>query len=482
MCTAILPVLLFPLFAGPIGEVTYEPYALVSAGGDTIEARIGRIQVPEQHGQPTGKQIVLAFLHLPSTASEPGPPIYFLIGGPGPSGTAFASEFCTQPEFDLRQYGDVIALDQRGTGLSVPNLTDGPEFAVELPLVEPMTMERVLAAQSNATAQMAAHWRKEGMDLAAFASTQSAHDVHALQRALGHERIVLVGTSYGSHLALEVLRHHGEHVERALLAHVEGPDDTFKLPSTGQSVLRALDRRVAADPRFADSMPSLLSTLERLLAQLAKRPVVAAVPQRAGAPIEIALGPYDLAWVVADTLGDSRGQAFLPALLEGAGRGDWSAVGHFALRLRRVDAQNGMGLLMDCASFASAERRARIESEAQDPKNLLGDALNAPFHLGFCVATGVPPLPESFREPFRSDVPVLFVSGELDARTPPQNADALRAHFPRSAHLVLTNTAHDGREREEAEVLGRLHRFLAGETVADARLELSERPLAPPRR
>lgn len=482
MCTAILSLLLAPLFAATVGEVTYEPYTLVSAGGDTIEARMGRFAVPEQHGQADGKRIELAFLHLPSTAAEPGPPIYFLVGGPGPSGTEFAAEFCTQPEFDLRQYGDVIALDQRGTGLSVPNLTDGPEFAVELPLLEPMTREKVLAAQSQATAQMAEHWRKEGVDLSAYTTTESAHDVRALQRALGHKRIVLVGTSYGSHLALEVLRHHGQHVERALLAHVEGPNDTFKLPSTGQAILAALDRRAAEDTRFAEAMPSLLGTLQQLLAQLGKEPARTAVPQRGGAPIEIVLGPYDLAWVVADTLGDSRGQAFLPALLEGASRGDWSAVGHFALRLRRIDAQNGMGLLMDCASYASGERRARIEAEAKDPKNLLGDALNAPFHLGFCAATDVPPLPESFRAPFRCDVPVLFVSGELDARTPPKNAEALRAHFPRSAHLVLTNTAHDGREREEAEVLERLHRFLAGETVADARIELPPRPLAPPRR
>lgn len=482
MCTAILSFLLAPMFAATVGEVTYEPYTLVSAGGETIEARMGRFAVPEQHGQPKGKQIELAFLHLPSTAAEPGPPIYFLVGGPGPSGTEFAAEFCTQPEFDLRQHGDVIALDQRGTGLSVPNLTDGPEFAVELPLLEPMTVEKAIAAQSQAAAQMAEHWRAQGVDLSAYTTTQSAHDVHALQRALGHERIVLVGTSYGSHLALEVLRHHGQHVERALLAHVEGPDDSFKLPSTGQAILEALDRRVAEEPRFAESMPSLLGTLRQLLSQLTEEPVRATVPQRDGAPIEIAVGPYDLAVVVADMLGDSRGQAFLPSLLEATSRQDWSAVGHFALRLRRIDAQNGMGLLMDCASFASAARRARIEAEAKDPKNLLGDALNAPFHLGFCAATGVPPLPESFRLPFRSDVPVLFVSGAIDSRTPPQNVEVLRSYFPRSGHLVLTNTSHDGREREEAEVLEPLHRFLAGETVPDARIELPPRPLAPPRR
>ncbi len=462
-------------------KITYEPFSLVSAGGDTIDGRMGRIAVPEQHGQPDGKQIELAFLHLPSTAAEPGPPIYFLVGGPGPSGTEFASEFCTQPQFDLRQYGDVIALDQRGTGLAVPNLTAGPEFAVELPLLEPSTEASVLSAQSKATAQMAEHWRRQGVDLSAYTTTQSAHDVNALRRALGHKRIVLFGTSYGSHLALEVLRHHGQHVERALLAHVEGPDDSFKLPSTGQRVLEALDRRVAEDPLYAEAMPSLLGTLAQLLAQLAQQPVRTSVPQRDAAPLEIVLGPYDLARVVADALGDSRGQAFLPALLESASRGDWAAVGHFASGLRRIDAQNGMGLLMDCASCASAGRRARIEREAKDPKNILGDALNAPFHLAFCSATAVAPLAKEFRAPFTSEVPVLMVSGELDARTPPANAQALRALFPRSAHLVLSNTSHDGREREEPAALAELHRFLAGKAVADGRIDLPPRPLAPPR-
>lgn len=479
----LVAVALFGLQSTPAADVvTWERLEVVAEVGDTFSARIGRFEVPEDHARPAGAKFKLAFAHYPSTAAEPGPPIYFLVGGPGASATEFALEFTTKKFFDLRTHGDVIALDQRGTGLSEPNITDAPAFAFELPLDAPSTRESLAAANLVAARACLEHWRERGVEARAFTTVQSACDVEALRRALGHEKIVLYGVSYGTHLGIECLRRHGAHVERALLSRVEGPDDTYKLAGSGQAVLEALAVRVAKDETYAALLPDLIGSLRRLSAQLAKDPVTVVVPQRAGEPIEIVLGPHDLQLVVASTLGSSRGQAFLPALVEAALRGDFAGIGHLARGLRADEVANAMGLLMDCASSASRARFERMEVEARDAGNVIGDALNAPYLREVARSIALPSVNAELCAPFRCEVPVMLVSGAMDGRTPAANAEALRARFPRSTHVVFTNTAHDARELEDPRTAAVLHAFLRGDPVRDETIELEPYPLVPPRR
>ena len=79
----------------------------------------------EKLSDPNSNVIELAFVRFKSTATNPGPPIVYLAGGP-----AYGSRF---PLFmALREIGDVIAFDQRGTGYSKPNLGCGDQLAMPL--------------------------------------------------------------------------------------------------------------------------------------------------------------------------------------------------------------------------------------------------------------------------------------------------------------------------------------------------------------
>jgi pimeloyl-ACP methyl ester carboxylesterase len=54
----------------------------------------------------------------------------------------------------------------------------------------------------------------------------------------------------------------------------------------------------------------------------------------------------------------------------------------------------------------------------------------------------VPPLPLRERSLVQSAVPVLFMSGTLDARTPPGNAEEVRLGFPNSRHILIDGAGH----------------------------------------
>ena len=58
---------------------------------------------------------------------------------------------------------------------------------------------------------------RKGVDILAYNSVESAHDVDDLRKALGVEKVNLVGFSYGTHLGLACIRYHGKNLNRVVL-------------------------------------------------------------------------------------------------------------------------------------------------------------------------------------------------------------------------------------------------------------------------
>lgn len=112
------------------GDVAFEPYALKTFDGQEHAAELGRLWVCENRNR-CARLIQLAFVRMRSTAEKPAASVVFLAGGPGVPGTVMGRVPVYFQLFDrLREVSDVILLDQRGTGMSVPNL----ECSLDVPL------------------------------------------------------------------------------------------------------------------------------------------------------------------------------------------------------------------------------------------------------------------------------------------------------------------------------------------------------------
>ncbi|MBD3160524.1 MAG: alpha/beta fold hydrolase, partial [Candidatus Eisenbacteria bacterium] len=450
-------------------EVSWEPHTGVAFDGSPLHGDLGRIHVPENRNDPSGRTIEIAFVRYRTDHPDPGPPIFFLAGGPGGAGTALSGRTATHPQLRLLEHADVVGIDQRGTGLSRPALTGGADSVEPLPLDRPVDRADVLAAFRKAAGRRVRVWTERGVDVAAYNTSESADDLEAVRAALGAERIVTFGSSYGSHLGLAHLRRHPEHVARSVLSRVEGPNHTWKLPSTVQRCLERVHAMAGADPAVVRHVPDLLAAVDALLVRLEAEPVVAE-PEREE-ETRIVLGPHDLRSALSRWLATTEGISGIPAAIHRFGNGDWTRLARFAREERRVWV-DAMPLLMDCASGGTAERRARIERERRDPATLLSDALMAPFYPEACAACPEADLGEAFRRGFSCDVPVLFVSGVLDPRTPPENVEEIRAGFPNSAHLRVENAGHEARELMSEEFRDLMQSFLRGEEVRSCTIRL----------
>ena len=459
--------------AGAEEELVWESYVGRTADRGRLEGELTHVEVPESRARPAGAKIRLAVVRYRSTNPNPGPPIVYLAGGPGGSSVSRASFFATHPVFDMLAHGDVIGVDQRGLGLTQPNLFEAPEFTYELPLDRAVTAADLIDAYGEAVRRCGAHWAEQGVDLASYNTRESADDLDAVRQALGYDKIALYGESYGSHLGLAYLKRHGDHVARAVFSRCEGPDHTWKLPSTVQAKLEQLGAIVAADKVVGEKVPDLVGSIRDLIESLNKEPRVVEVPQRQGGTVKVTVGSFDLQLILSRLLGGHREMQTIPAAIHQLSQGNWGLLGGIALGQRRDRIEGAMPIWMDMASGASPSRMKRIERESKDPSNLLGDAINFPYHPALRSVCGNPELGDEFRGPVRCKAPVLFVSGDLDPRTPAANVEDLGDGLPGAVHVVVTNTSHSSREIESDEYRALLRDFLSGKKVESRTIELA---------
>jgi len=399
-----------------------KPYTFETNKKEKVDAEFGTLFVPENRSDPESNLIELAFVRFKSTAKNPGPPIVYLAGGPGGSGIGAARGSRFPLFMALREIADVIAFDQRGTGFSKPNLTCLNRLALPLD-VAPKREAAIKELRENAS-DCAFYWHNvQRVDLTGYNTNESADDLDDLRKALGVNQISLWSLSYGTHLAFAAMSRHPNSIHRAILAGTEGPGHTYKLPSNIQKHLEDLAAVINADPGIGKEVPDFLGLMKSVFDRLEAKPeMVEITDPQTKLKVKVIVNKFVMQYIVANNIGTTETAKF-PGLFYRASKGDFTNLAQFWLEQSRSGIGSAMSYMMDCASGQTAARRELIAREAKG--TLLEDAFNFPFP-DVCTEWNAPDLGDEFRAPLKSDVPVLFISGTLDARTPVSNAEEYR--------------------------------------------------------
>ncbi|MGH9971858.1 MAG: alpha/beta hydrolase [Pyrinomonadaceae bacterium] len=474
---SLLVALAIPLAAQQkAGDVRIKPYVFEYGQDKKIDAELGILFVPENRSDPQSNLIELAFVRFKSTAKTPGPPIVYLAGGPGGSGTGTARGSRFPLFMALREVGDVIAFDQRGTGVSKPNLTCLQRL--DLPLDVVPSREAGIRFLRERSSDCAFYWSKiQRVDLAAYNTNESADDLEDLRKALGAKQISLWSISYGTHLALATIRRHPQSIHRAILAGTEGPDHTYKLPGNVQQHLADLAAVIKADPELGKDIPDFLGLMKAVFDRLEREPAVVEITDpRTKQKVSVTVNKFVLQFIAANNIGTDVTASY-PAIFYRASKGDYTNPAQVWFNQSRSGIGSAMSYMMDCASGMTAGRRERIQREAKE--TLLEDFANFPFPE-ICEEWKAPDLGDVFRSLVRSDVPVLFISGTLDARTPVSNAEEYRTGFPNSTHLIIEGAVHsDPLFLSSPKIKDVILEFMKGLPVSTTRITLPPMKFVP---
>lgn len=394
------------------------------------EARCGTLERPLDPAAPQGPRITLHYAVLPALARNKQPdPVFFFAGGPGQSAIEMAGPVAAMLS-RFRNRRDVVLIDQRGTGRSAPLLCD--DEADQAPLARQFEpdAQRQRLADCRRLLQALPHG-----DLRHYTTAIAAGDVEAVRRALGAARINLVGVSYGTRLALEVMRQSPRRVRRVVLDGVAPPD--MVLP-----VAFATDQRRAVEAVFSGCEqdadcnrrhPDLRNRWAALRSSLPRDWPVA----------HPATGVVERQRVTAEVLDAVlRGPLYLPALaaalpqaMDQATRGRLEPLAGLA---HAAGGRRGVGVAMGLHfSVVCAEDAPRLPAATADEDPLVRRYRDA------CAGWPRGQVPPGFYQVGPSASPVLLLSGGLDPATPPRHGDRMAAALgDKSRHVVVPNAGH----------------------------------------
>lgn len=273
------------------------------SGADLITAEVGEvacgtITVPENWSMPTGRQLEIAFAVLISPSPNPQPdPIVYLSGGPGESALSGIGGYATVFE-ELRRDRNIILFDQRGTHFSSPlqcstyaldsyieQQSESEEAAEDEssdvpfgPLPDAITlMDQARATVSEGAQRCFNELQQTGVDLSQYNSWASANDTVALMRALEVEQYNLYGISYGTRLALVIMRDHPESGVRAVVLDSTFPPEIRgfeQYPALVHEVVMQLFAACVRDTVCNTTYPNLKERFEALIEQLRVTPAI----------------------------------------------------------------------------------------------------------------------------------------------------------------------------------------------------------------
>ena len=394
---------LLPVLAGAAAPSfeTRECTPAVAAAG----ARCGVVHVPENPAKPRARQIGLKVIVLPATgATDHKRAQYDLEGGPGFAATDFL-DFYAGEGAAYRVGRDIVLADLRGTGGSNPLRCFGiEEYQKRAPA--PMYPPELVAecARQSSVAD----------DPRQYTTAAAAQDIELIRRALGYEQLDLNAISYGTTLALRYMAEYPARVHAAALMGTVPASATpprMHAIAADQSLAKLADACRASDDctqKFGDVDANL---------RAAQLPDVFMEKLRG--------------WLYAPAT-----RARVPALLQLAARGDFRAF--TAPSQGRVFA-DGLYLSITCAeSFPEMDVDAAMAA-ARDTRF---GAYRLERQRAACGSWPKAGRDRKLMRSKSSPLPVLFISGELDAVSPIAWTTELAHQFPSGRVAVAPQGGH----------------------------------------
>jgi pimeloyl-ACP methyl ester carboxylesterase len=417
-------------------------------------ARCGYLTVPENRSVDSSRTIRLAVAIVPARSPTPAPDrIVHLTGGPGGVAIGEAQKLV---DAGFNRDRDLILMDQRGTLFSKPSLTC-PEIdrfnarGVGLPLDAPATRRLHVAATAACHRRLAA----KGIDLGAYNTAENAADFADLRRALGIAEWNVYGVSYGTDVALTLMREHPEGIRTVTIDSVV-PSNVVSLSGFWPAASDGFDHlfgACAAQPVCRKRHPGLRATFTRLVRRLEAHPITTRVAPAAGAPpVQVTLDGGALANTLVSTTLTTPAIAGVPDWIDALADGHPARAA--AARAASVTAPGfvGYGLIygVACSEWVPYEPAPAILPAARRafplyPASVLAQPPQFAYMTDDCRVWNVPAGPPEQRDVTTGTIPTLVLGGTFDAVTPvrwgqiaaqPLSASTF-ASFPGIGHFVV---------------------------------------------
>lgn len=391
----------------------------------------GSYAVFEDREADSGRMIHLDLVILHATGPDPKPdPLFYLSGGPGQASVDLERGYV---ESWIREERDIVLVNVRGTG-GDNNLQCelfGGDDNMQGYLENLFDVEAFRACLEQL---------KKKFDMTKYTTPIAMDDLNDVRRALGYEKINLMGTSGGTRSSLVYMRRHPETVRSAILIGVVplAYRNPLYHPWGAQHALDLLFKECSEDSVCSDAYPNLEEEFWTVLERLEDGPVhVEIAHPLTNEMIEVRLSLDAFTEAIRSMMYSMRRSRLVPLYIHQAFQGNYRPITEMALGQERGSHLGlSLGLLL-CVTCSEDVARIEPDDVGRETKGSYRGDIRVRSQMAVCDIWPKGDLPENYADPVNVDIPVLLFSGTMDPVTPPRWGEEAARHLPNSLHVVV---------------------------------------------
>jgi pimeloyl-ACP methyl ester carboxylesterase len=398
------------------------------------QATCSTLRVPLDRSRQGGETLALK---VAVDGRKDAPVFVFLSGGPGEPGVPFlgrARKWLGPAASKVR----MVAFDQRGTG----------DDALRCPALQKQMGASDLTPPTRGAVDDCA--KAIGDRRRFFTTADTVDDLEALRIALGADKLLLDGISYGTFVAQRYALAHPDRVSGLVLDSV--------VPAQGVSMLSEVS--IKATGRVLG--PQTTKALAKVIREQHN-------------------GPQLLDMLTTLSVGAPRDDGYLDAI-EQAAAGDDASLQRWLAGVAKVvhgwkagQLSQGLHASTLCADspapWGDASKPIEGRQQALDAAAAkLGDDDLYPYDRATATGNGFalqclywPPVAAADVQPPRAlpDVPVLLLNGDRDLSTPMEWAQQVAKRAPDGRLIIVKGAGHDIQDQGDTKALAAVRRFVA---------------------
>jgi len=288
---------------------------------------------------------------------------------------------------------------------------------------------------------------RQGINLNDYNTIQNAGDVHDLVRALGYSQVTLWGISYGTRLALTVMRLFPADIRSAVLDSTSPPQVNIDagFPAATQRAFDTLFQGCAANPYCNQHYPHLQAVFARLVSDLNQHPAtVQVIDPQTGKTARGVITGDDVINGLRNALYDTALIPILPRAIYQLAHHDYSQVAAITEAANAALGSDSVGMFYSVACSESTLTPQTIPAAVQmvEPETQHYFLTSLQSDYASCQLWHVQPVPAAQWQPVTSAIPTLILAGEYDPTTPPAYGKLAAQTLSKSYFFLFPGIGH----------------------------------------
>jgi pimeloyl-ACP methyl ester carboxylesterase len=403
------------------------------------------IPVNKDKAQPALGTYSIAVAIAKSDVRSLQPPVLYLHGGPGIATLDNLTRYLTLPAWKLlRKQHDLIFMDYRGTGASEPELCNYLQdslytFATTNPSATTFKAKELLLYTDCLQAL-----EKRGIALSTFSSLQLASDADEIRKALHISSWNIYGVSFGTTVALNILRNFASGVKSVILDSPFPPNapwNDFVRPFA--TSFEVLEKKILIDSVTAKLFTNLRKDFVSAVQRLNQTPTKLSFKRGNNIVIHNYSGD-DFAWSIWNALLKPKAIPFVPMAIREIGSGNDAILQQWSDAFSGSDTY---GKFSETQSRAILCFEGRPQKDQDTEESLLRNypdfaSFNSGYNTSICDVWRPDHADQSIFAPVVSALPVLILSGEYDPVCPPLFGELTARTLSNATFIVVPAASH----------------------------------------